>query len=86
MHNEFYVHLHDPLMAPQDRIAMEILGGVEPEAVSLFSSNPRASISIDVGLNSPFSPSYISQELEIQFIVCLLKHIPVRQLHHHQSK
>lgn len=79
------LNLHDPVMTPQDRIPMEILSGVKPEAISLFSPNPCAPVPVDVGLNSPLSPSYISQELEIQFVMRPLKDIAVRHLQHHQK-
>lgn len=65
---------------------MEILGGVKPELVSLFSSDRCAPVSIDVGLNSPLPPPYISQELEVQFVVGLREYIPIRHLQFKRNK
>lgn len=59
---------------------MEILSWVEPEIISLFPSDSCATISIDIGLNSPLPPSYVSQELKVQFIMGLRIYIPIRHL------
>lgn len=67
-------------MVPKDGVVMEIFGWVEPEVTSLLPSNSSAPISIDIGLNPPLSASYIPQELEVQLIMGLLKHIAVRHL------
>lgn len=71
---------YDSLMAPQDGILMKILCGIKPKSVSLFPSNRCASVPIDVGLNSPFPPSYVPQELKVQFVMSLLKHISIRHI------
>lgn len=73
-------------MTPKDRVLVEIFRGIKPEPISLFSSNCCAPIAIDVGLNSPLFSSYVPQELKVQFIVHLLKYIPVWHLPHMKEK
>lgn len=59
---------------------MEVIGRIEPEAISLFPADAGASIAIDISLNPPiFSPN-VTQELEINLIVVLLEHIAIRHL------
>lgn len=65
---------------------MEILCGIEPEVISLFSSNGSAPIPIDIGLDSPLPPPYVPQELEVQFIMGLLKYITIRHLQQWKKK
>jgi hypothetical protein len=65
---------------------MEIFWGIKPEIVSLFSANASASITINIGLNPPIFASDVTQELKIDFIVLLLKHITIWHLQTYYEK
>lgn len=69
--------LHDLRISPENAVLMEIVRGIEPETVSLFSAYASASIAINIGLNPPVFASDVTQELKIDFIVVLLKHITI---------
>lgn len=57
---ESIYYLHDVIGCPEDAIAMKILGGIEPHLVALFPSSAGASISIHVGLDTPWLSIYVS--------------------------
>jgi hypothetical protein len=73
--------LHDPVAAPEDGVAVEILRGVEPEAVALLPAGRRAAVAVHVGLHPPLPAPHVPQELEVQLVVRPLVHVPVRHLH-----
>jgi hypothetical protein len=56
---------------------MEIIRGIEPEAVSLFSAGTSAAIAINVCLDPPIFASYVTQELEVNFIMVLLEYVTI---------
>jgi hypothetical protein len=60
---------------------VEVLRGVEPEAVALLPSGRRAAVAVHVGLHPPLPPAHVPQELEVQLVVRPLEHVPVRHLH-----
>lgn len=59
---------------------MEVFGGIEPEIVSLLSPSAGAAIAVHVGLESPRLSSDVSEELEVQLVVCLRERVPVCSL------
>ena len=72
--------LHDMRIGPENAILMEIIRGIEPEAVSLFSAGTSAAIAINVCLDPPIFASYVTQELEVNFIMVLLEYVTIRHL------
>ena len=78
---ERWFFLHDPVAAPEDGVAVEVLRGVEPEAVALLPAGRRAAVAVHVGLHPPLPPPHVPQELEVQLVVRPLVHVPVRHLH-----
>jgi len=56
---------------------MKIIRGIKPEAVSLFSAYAGAAIAINVCLYPPIFPSYVTQELKVNFIMVLLEYVTI---------
>lgn len=61
------VNLQDTVLSPKDGIAMEVLGGVKPQAESLFSI--AHTINVDIGLEQIRFTGCVTQELEIKFMM-----------------
>lgn len=58
---------HYLALVPEDRVGVEVLGGVKPEVESLFPvTHP---IHIHVGLDRVRFPSGVAQKLKIKFVV-----------------
>ena len=59
---------------------MKIFRGIKPEAVPLFSAYAGAAIAINVCLYPPIFASYVTQELEVNFIMVLLEYVTIWHL------
>jgi hypothetical protein len=65
---------------PKDFVVVEVGGRVEPESESLLSAT--LAVDVDVGLKSDGLPFFVSQELEIQFVMLICTR---RQLHNNNN-
>ena len=77
---ERWFFLHDPVAAPEDGVAVEVLRGVEPEAVALLPAGRRAAVAVHVGLQSPLVPPPVAKELKVELVVVLVEDVAVGQL------
>ena len=66
--------------SPEDGVAVGLEGGVEGEEVALLAAVGSAAVAVDIGLHPPLPAPPAAQELEVQLVVRLLVHIPIRQL------
>jgi hypothetical protein len=78
--------LHDVCWRPEHGVAVGLERGVEGEEVALLAAVVRAAVAVDVGLHAPLPSPPAAQELEVQLVVRLLVHIPIRQLHDRTKK
>ena len=69
--------LRDLRISPENAVLMKIIRGIKPEAVSLFSAYAGAAIAINVCLYPPIFPSYVTQELKVNFIMVLLEYVTI---------
>ena len=77
--------LHDVGGSPEDGVAVGLESGVEGEEVALLAAAGGAAVAVDVGLHAPLPAPPAAQELEVQLVVRLLVHVPVRQLQQHKK-
>jgi len=73
---------HDVVGGPEDAVAMEGPGGIEPERVPLLPPSARAPVPVHVRLESPFLALNVPQELYVQLVVGLLEYVTIRRLRH----
>lgn len=64
------VHVvRDPVRAPQDGVAVEILGRVEPQVVPLLPPALHVPRAVEVGLEGPLAAAGAAEELEVDLVV-----------------
>lgn len=77
-YSDWYSHYQR--IGPENTVLVEIVGGIEPEIISLFSADADASIPVNIGLHPPIFASDVSQEFEIDFVMTFLEYIAIWHL------
>lgn len=75
--------LHDGCISPNNGVTVSLSRRIKRKPIPFLSSPACAPIPIHVSLKPPFPSPKVSQKLEVQLIVILLKYIPIRHLNYY---